>query len=155
MSLPGTGTVTINGTALENVTWSNGVITGDVPMGTLPGKYQLMVTRDNGLSTVMGVTVVVGPIAGNVLEVAPSANPSATPIQDAIDLALPGDLILVAPGEYEEMVILWKDVQLQDSQIIIGVSLRYFGLVRCAPCQFSTNIGTAIPHPPALGVCRK
>jgi len=36
-----------------------------------------------------------------------------TLIQDAIDAAGLGDLILVAPGIYEELVIMWKPVKLQ------------------------------------------
>ncbi|RJQ80852.1 MAG: hypothetical protein C4519_09470 [Desulfobacteraceae bacterium] len=108
--------VRIGNIALQNVIWNNGVITGTVPAGTPPGTYQLSVTRgDTGLSTIMGVSVVIGPTGGGVVEVSPSSNPNATPIQDAIDLARPGSLILVAPGYYPEMLILWKDVQLQGS----------------------------------------
>jgi len=44
--------------------------------------------------------------------VVPAAFP-ATPIQDAIDFASPGDLVLLGPGSYDELVILWKPVKLQ------------------------------------------
>ena len=44
--------------------------------------------------------------------VAPAAYPD-TPIQDAIDNADPADLVMVGPGVYDELVILWKPVKLQ------------------------------------------
>ncbi len=34
-------------------------------------------------------------------------------IQEAIDVAGSGDLILVAPGVYDELLIMWKPVKLQ------------------------------------------
>ncbi len=34
-------------------------------------------------------------------------------IQEAIDLAESGDLILVAPGQYDELLVMWKPVKLQ------------------------------------------
>ncbi|MEA3275885.1 MAG: hypothetical protein U9Q81_11455 [Pseudomonadota bacterium] len=56
------------------------------------------------------------PGAGETYAVHRVAGPApypATPIQDAIDLALSGDLIMVPPGSYEELVIMWKPVKLQ------------------------------------------
>lgn len=100
------GSVTIGGVALTNVSWSAGSISGTVAAGTTTG--QLQVTRgDNGQSTLAGITVTVG---GGALQVAPGGS-----IQAAIDLASPGDLILVPPGEYEELVIMYKPVRLQGS----------------------------------------
>jgi large repetitive protein len=81
------------------------------PTGTL------VVTRgDNGRSSVNGVTVQIGlrTGAGVVPVTAPSpVNVFPGAIQTAIDNANPNDLILVAPGEYSEIVIMWKPVQLQ------------------------------------------
>jgi hypothetical protein len=48
-----------------------------------------------------------------VWAVTPNASPGVTPIQDAIDRAQAGDLILVAPGVYDELVIMYKPVQIQ------------------------------------------
>ena len=76
------------------------------------GQYQLVVAReDNKLETVSGITLTVGPWAGAVHRVPADF---AT-IQAAVDAASPGDLILAAPGVYNELVVLWKEVQIQGS----------------------------------------
>ena len=67
---------------------------------------QLTVTRGNGLSTVTGITFTVGGPAP--IHVGPLGS-----IQTAIDNAAPGSLILVAPGIYNENVIMWRNVKLQ------------------------------------------
>ena len=99
------GSVSIGGVPLTSVSWSNGSISGTVTAGTTTG--QLQITRDNGRSTIAGITVTVG---GPAIQVAPGGS-----IQQAIDVASPGDLILVPPGEYEELVIMHTPVRLQGS----------------------------------------
>jgi hypothetical protein len=106
----GTGKVTLNGTTLPIVSWSNGIIVASVPYGAATG--QLQVTRGNGKSSVTGVTVTVGgygPTASNVIRVVTPG----TKIQDAIDAANRGDMIMVPPGTYDELVIMNKMVRLQ------------------------------------------
>ncbi|MCK9529941.1 MAG: right-handed parallel beta-helix repeat-containing protein [Gammaproteobacteria bacterium] len=104
------GTVTISDMSLSVVTWNNETIVARLGRQR-PPSGQLVVTRgDNFTATETSVTVTVGPIAGEIIEVSPGPG---TPIQDAIDAASAGDLILVAPGTYEEMVVMWKPVQLQ------------------------------------------
>ncbi len=76
------------------------------------GMGQLVVIRgDNNLSTEIGVTVTVGPLpAGQSVR---RVNPATDSIQDTIDQSSPGDLILLAPGRYEELVIMHTPVKLQ------------------------------------------
>ncbi len=102
---------------LEIVSWSATVIRARIPAGTFPADYQLTVERVGGVpepvQSPYAVTLTVGPLFGgrNVLTVGNSAGYST--IQAAIDAAQAGDLILIAPGVYEELVIMYKPVQLQ------------------------------------------
>ncbi len=100
-----TGNVTLGGNTLTINSWSANTITATVPTGTSTG--QLMVTRgDNQKSTVVGVTVTVGGPTPRYVPVGGS-------IQTAINQAAPNELILIPPGQYDEMVIMWKPVKLQ------------------------------------------
>ena len=99
------GSVTLGNTTLPILTWSNGIITARVPIGASSG--QLMVRRgDNGKRSVMGVTMTVGGTA-------PIIVPPGGSIQDAIDTAPAGALILVAPGNHDELVVMHKKIRLQ------------------------------------------
>ncbi len=105
------GTVSLGGIVLDPATvdWSTDglTITADVP-ADFSGDYQLIVTRDNGNSTTEGITVTVGTVE-------PARVTEGQSIQAAIDAASPGDLIIVEPGTYQEMVIMWQPVRLQGS----------------------------------------
>jgi hypothetical protein len=105
-------------------------IFAEIPVGTTAGEYQLTVVNSDGTETPIGVTLTVGvDVNGvemglrpngdyyNVWNIPSGAYPT---IQSAIGNPLEGqpgveagDLILVAPGVYDEMVIMWKPVKLQ------------------------------------------
>ncbi len=81
----------------------------------------MVVTDANGTESPIGVTLTVGTAEG--VGERPNGNPYAVhtvpgdfaTIQAAIDdvSVSAGDMILVAPGNYDEMVIMWKPVKLQ------------------------------------------
>jgi large repetitive protein len=99
------GTVTIGGVAAAVVSWTDAAVVVTVPAGSAGG--QLLVTRgDNGVTTARGVSVHVGGAAPTVVTDGQS-------IQAAVDAALPGALVTVAPGTYEEQVIVDKRVRIQ------------------------------------------
>ncbi len=99
------GTVTVGGAAVTVTSWSNGLIEANVPFGTPTG--ELVVTRsDTGKASLLGVTVTVGGKPPTLVQPGGS-------IQAAINAALPGDLIMIAPGRYDELVIMDKKVKLQ------------------------------------------
>lgn len=96
--------VTINNVSLPIVSWDNGIIVASVPTGVNTG--QLVVTRDNNKTSLLGATVTVGGAL-------PTVVPPGGSIQTAIDGTLQGRLILVPPGRYDELVIMDKKVKLQ------------------------------------------
>jgi len=96
--------------------WSDLEIQAPVPAGLSPGQYQLQVVNANGIASPMAVTVTIGPlpVAGaTVRTVNPPQAAGDTPLQDVLDVANRGDLILVAPGTYDELPVMYKPVRLQ------------------------------------------
>ena len=63
-----------------------------------------------GQKSIDTVTVTVG---GKTPKYINGENASNNAIQTAIDNATPGDLILVGPGTYNELLLMWKPVRLQ------------------------------------------
>jgi len=125
------GTVTIGGVPAHIDSWVDGTIVVDVPPGVPHCAIQqqaiyggstarcgeLVVTTAAGAQSVDAVTVTVGGKAPIVLP-ATAVNQPLTPtgagaIQQAIDAANPGDMIIVPPGVYNEMILMWKPVRLQ------------------------------------------
>lgn len=115
------GTVTLGNLGTLSCAWGD-PITCTIPAGTNIstlggiGGRQLMVTRSDGGTSKTGITVQVGLRPGSsAVPVWPDAtgNPLASPLQTAIDAARRNDLLLVHPGVYNEMVVMWKPVQLQ------------------------------------------
>ncbi len=115
------GTVSIGGIPVPSTsitTWTDNTIMLNVPSGLPPCAVQqqaiyggspaqcgeLVITAANGKQSVDTVTVTVGGKA---------PLPFTGTIQSMIDNAKPGDLIMVPPGTYNEMLIMWKPVRLQ------------------------------------------
>ncbi len=124
----GQGTVTIGGVGATINSWTDSSITVTVPKGVpacvLQQQVQyggstalcgeLVVTTAAGKQSIDAVTVTVGGkaptyVSGNT----PLSQSGPGSIQQAIDAAAPGDLIMIPPGSYSEMLIMWKPVRLQ------------------------------------------
>ena len=99
-----------------NLGWADGEIDAAIPTGVAPGAYELLIKSTNGTKSVDAVTITVGgkvptfvtPAALNI-----TATGFAHPVQDAIDAANPGDMIMLQAGSYPELVIMWKPIRLQ------------------------------------------
>ncbi|MEX3898588.1 Ig-like domain-containing protein [Paraburkholderia sp. BR10954] len=121
----GTGTVTIGGAAATVTSWSDMQITVTVPnlspaqssctiqqMGVTAATScgELVITAGNGKKSIDTVTVTIG---GKAPTYVAGENGTSNAIQTAIDKATPGDMIIVGPGVYKEMLLMWKPVRLQ------------------------------------------
>lgn len=100
------GVVRLGTVLLPIVSWNPGTVVVRVPTGATTG--QLTLTRgDSGRAAVNTVTVTVG-TGQPIYRLA-----TGETIQHAIDTALPGSLVLVPPGLYDEIVVMWKPLLLQ------------------------------------------
>ncbi len=148
------GQVTLNGTALTVVTWTDTQIVVQAPATAQVG--QLMVTRADGMETEAGITLTVA----NAADVSVIRVPAGGSIQAAIDAANAGDIVLVSPGAYNERVIMYKPVKLQGSglsTIINGVISPLQGLTAWREkidCLFGVTAGCTkvIDELPGQGV---
>jgi hypothetical protein len=116
----GTGKVTIGGITAAVTAWSDTQITVTAPAGvalcavqqqavyggSAASCGQLVITTAAGKQSVDTVTVTIGGKPPTVLA-------AGATIQSAIDAANPGDMIIVPPGTYNEMLVMWKPVRLQ------------------------------------------
>jgi hypothetical protein len=112
--------VTIGGVNAAVTSWSDTSITVTVPSavpmcamqqqaqygGSAARCGQLAITAGNGKQSIDTVTVTIGGKA-------PTRLTAGQTIQSAIDAASPGDLIIVPPGSYKELLLMWKPVGLQ------------------------------------------
>ena len=91
--------------------WDDMKITVNVPANTPSG--ELVVTTASKVSTVDAVTVTIEDRAPTYVRGPAPEGTLPGAIQQAIDSAAPGDLILVDSGTYSELVVMWKPVRLQ------------------------------------------
>lgn len=112
------GTVTIGGSSagISVQNWTDDTITVKVDP-TRAATGQLVVTNAQGVASIDAVTITID--ASKPIYVSPAPDSSslqnslAHPIQDAIDAAQPGDLILIDAGYYPELVVMDRPVRLQ------------------------------------------
>jgi uncharacterized repeat protein (TIGR01451 family) len=116
------GTVKVGNVTVPaaDVTWGDATISFTAPSGVSAcavqqqSKYsgsqascgELVITTAAGKQSIDTVTITIGGKKPTVLT-------AGQTIQSAIDAASPGDMIIVPPGSYNEMVVMWKPIRLQ------------------------------------------
>lgn len=161
----GTGTVTIAGVKAPVVSWSDTQIVVTVPdlsIPTLPGLTapstctiqqmgapatqcgELVVTAGNGKRSIDAITVTVG---GKTPTYVGGENGASNALQTAIDNASAGDMIVVGPGTYNEMLVMWKPVRLQGvgaGSVTVNANTHPSGKLdpwrRLISCLFGTSL---------------
>jgi hypothetical protein len=160
------GTVTIGGVAAPITGWSDTTITvtaPSIPAANSSCKIQqrgvvgsalcgeLVITAASGKQSVDTVTVTVGGKAPTRIS---GENGTNSAIQSAIDTATPGDLIMIGPGTYYEMLLMWKPVRLQGvaaASTIVNANTHPSGRIdpwrRQAACLFGLALDGGLVAP--------
>jgi hypothetical protein len=172
----GTGSVTIGGVAAKVSSWSDSQIVVTVPSvggssgiplcaiqqqqqySGLPGANgntycgELLITAGNGKQSIDAVTVTVGGSAPKYVAGTTPLSPTGVgSIQQAIDAANPGDLIIVPPGTYNEMLLMWKPVRLQGvggATSIINANTQPAGKLETWRARIDCLVGLGIDGSP-------
>jgi hypothetical protein len=89
-----------------------------------------------------------------VSSTAPLTQSGPGAIQQAIDAAKPGDLIMIPPGQYQEMLIMWKPVRLQGvgaTSSVINANTQPAGKLDPWRAQINCLFGLATNGQPNTG----
>ena len=118
---------------------------------------ELEITAANGKKSVDTVTVTIG---GKPPSYVAPDSPTGTdtfghiepyPLQHAIDVAAPGDLIIVRPGTYKENLLMWKPVRLQGvgaESVFINADAHPAGKMEAWRRQLNCLFGLALNGQP-------
>ena len=118
------GSIIVDGTPIAPFSWSDTVIEVDLDADALGaaitggGALQLLVEDANGVRGFNGITMHILDAAAYdpvIWIVSPPVtfDPPTFPIQDTIEAASDGDVILVEPGVYRELLVIGNNVKLQ------------------------------------------
>ncbi|MDN7904559.1 Ig-like domain-containing protein [Burkholderia diffusa] len=161
----GTGKVTIAGVDAPVVSWSDSKIVVRVPdlsIPTLPSLTvpstctiqqmgapatqcgELVITAGNGKRSIDAITVTIG---GKTPTYVSGENGASNALQTAINNASAGDMIVVGPGTYNEMLVMWKPVRLQGvgaGSVTVNANTHPSGKLdpwrRLIACLFGTSL---------------
>jgi len=159
-AIQGNGAVTLDGAALDVISWSDMGIEVEIPAGQPVGPQQLLVTNNNGRVSLTGLTFHVLGVGYNpprlyVDDDAPDGGTGGildpfNTIQEALDASLDGDLILVNEGIYYENIIVYTNVKLQGlgpgATLIDG---RFFNFGGMTPDEFQDAVNLISPVGPS------
>ena len=153
--------VTIGGKVATITHWDDNSITVNVPAGVANCALQqqalyggstaqcgeLVITAGNGKQSIDAVTMT---IAGKQ----PKVLTAGQTVQSAIDAAAPGDMVIVPPGSYKELLIMWKPVRLQGvgaASTVINGDTHPSGVIDPWRHQISCLFGLALNGQPYTG----
>ncbi|HEX4597380.1 MAG TPA: hypothetical protein VH278_06305, partial [Burkholderiaceae bacterium] len=161
------GQVYIDSQLATVTSWTDSSITATVPTGIghcemsqrgVPENQagfscgELHIVTASGQASIDAVTVTVG---GKPPAYVNGENATGDAIQSAIDAAHPGDLIIVGPGTYNEMVLMWKPVRLQGvgaPSVVVNANAHPAGKLlqpwrRKVQCLFGLSINSGFISP--------